>query len=95
MCDVLSVEIKKYQDDIEILEVLKPKFIRFNIDIEKELQVNNNCIHNIYDSKTNTLNEKLIIENNLEFENINKQFNSDYINLQLEYAELLYKFEAL
>ena len=90
MCDRLSVEIKKYQDDIQIGESLKPKFLRFNIDIKKILNKDQREIFNIYDENNHSLNEKLIIEHNIEFDNLDKQLENEFIKLNIERGDIIY-----
>lgn len=90
VCDRLSVEIKKYQDDIQIGESLKPKFLRFNIDIKKILNKDQREIFNIYDENNHSLNEKLIIEHNIEFDNLDKQLENEFIKLNIERGDIIY-----
>jgi len=92
ICDRLSVEIKKYQDDIIITDVLKPKFIRFNIDINKMFKKDNNILYSIVDITNNKhiINEKLIIEHNIEFNNINYQLENEFMRLKLENTDNIY-----
>ena len=95
ICDRLSVEIKKYQDNIEISEVLKPKFIRFNIDVTKTLGKDQSILYNILKKDANNnliINNKLIIEHNIEFDNKIKQIENEFIKLSLDYCDLKYKY---
>jgi transcription initiation factor TFIIIB Brf1 subunit/transcription initiation factor TFIIB len=93
ICDRLSVEIKKYQDDIIITDALKPKFIRFNIDTNKMLKKDHEIIYSVVNNKDNKIiiNEKLIVEQNIEFENKNYQIDNEYIRLKLENVDLIFK----
>ncbi len=93
ICDKLSVEIKKYQDDIDVLDVLKPKFIRFGIDIEKTMGKPLNKIYNILYEENNLykLNDKLITEHNIEIYNKDKQLDNEFIRLNLEIADIKYE----
>lgn len=96
ICEKLSVEIKNYQDDIDILEVLKPKFLRFNIDIEKTMGRPAHKIYSLIDINNNNelvINNKLIVEHNIEFNNKDKQIDNEFFILNQNYAEL--KFQTL
>lgn len=92
ICDKLSVEIKKYQDDIEILEVLKPKFLRFNIDIQKTMDKHPEKIYSlIYKSNGITeINNKLIVEHNIEYDSKNKQMDNEFYILNQNYWDIRY-----
>ena len=92
-CERLAVEIKKYQDIIELSEDLKPKFIRFNIDMKKSLEKDDFIIYNILDiTKSDiNLNNKLIIEHELEIDNKMKQLDNEYIKLNINFVNDLYK----
>lgn len=92
ICDKLSVEIKKYQDDIEILEVLKSKFLRFNIDIEKTMNKPSGKIFSLIkkDDGIIKINNKLIVEHNIEYDSINKQFDNEFFLLNQNFIELKY-----
>ncbi len=92
ICDKLSVEIKKYQDDIDIGEELKSKFIRFGIDIEKTMGKKPDKIYGIVneiDGKI-IINERLIVQHNIEFNNIDKQMDNEFTRLNLELADIKY-----
>lgn len=94
ICDKLSVEIKKYQDDIDIDEILKPKFIRFGINTEKTMGKSLDKIYNvIYEDFNGTiqLNDKLITEHNIEIDNKDKQLDNDFTRLNLEIADIKYE----
>ncbi len=92
ICDKLSVEIKKYQDDINILEELKSKFIRFGINTEKTMKKPIDDLYRIVDEKEgkSIINEKLIVEHNIELNNIDKQMDNEFIRLNLELADIKY-----
>jgi hypothetical protein len=47
ICNRLAVEIKKYQDQIELPDEIRAKFVRFNIDTHKALNCDSNVIFNI------------------------------------------------
>ncbi len=93
ICDKLSVEIKKYQDDIDIIEELKPKFIRFGIDVEKTLGKSLDKIYTVLyeEDSIYKINDKLITEHNIEIDNKDKQIDNEFTRLNLEIADL--KFE--
>ena len=97
ICDKLSVEIKKYQDDIEILEILKPKFLRFNIDVEKTMGKSANNIYSLLDDSSNELviNNKLIVEHNIEFNNKDKEIDNEFFILNQNYADLKFKYTQI
>lgn len=91
ICDRLSAEIKKYQDDITISDELKPKFIRFNIDIDKILKKKNNICSLIDNNDKYIINNKLLIEYQMEFFNKNVQMMNEIIKLKLDYSDIMYK----
>ena len=86
VCDILHKEVKNYQDNILINEELKPKFIRFGINTNQK-----NKIFNIYNKETHSINEKLLIEHNIEFNNIDKQIMNQFIELNTEYINIRFK----
>lgn len=89
ICDQLNKEIIKYQEEIEIADELKPKFIRFGINIdEKDITKNPFSIFNF---KTNKINNKLIVEHEIEFINMNYQIEAEYMRLQLNFVDDIYK----
>lgn len=92
-CERLSVEIKKYQNQIEITEELKPKFIRFNIDMKKSLEKDDSLVYNVLENKNNfiELNNKLIIEHDLEIDNKMKQLDNEFIKLNMNFTSDLYQ----
>ena len=94
ICNRLEVEIKKYQDKIELSETLKSKFIRFDIDIEKTMGLKQNELYNIVDyteeGKIN-INNKLIIEHDIEMDSRMKQIENQFIKINLEMTENTYK----
>jgi len=91
ICDRLSIEIKKYQDDITISDELKPKFIRFNIDIDKILKKKNNICSLIDNNDKNIINNKLLIEYQMEFFNKNVQMMNEIIKIKLDHSDIMYK----
>lgn len=92
ICDKLSVEIKKYQDDIEILEVLKPKFLRFDININKTMGKSTEKIYSLVKKENGIIkiNDKLIVEHNIEFESKDKQFENELFLLNQNYVDTKY-----
>ena len=89
MCEQLHKEIIKYQEDIHINNELKVKFIRFGVNIN-----NLNCAENslsIYNYNTFEFNEKLIVEHNIEFLNKYYQIEAEYMRLQLNFVDDMYK----
>ncbi len=93
ICEKLSIEIKKYQDDIDIIEELKPKFVRFNIDIESTMNKKPESIYGILEEKQGKIkiNEKLMAEHFIEFDNKNKQIENEFIRLSIENVDIKYK----
>lgn len=96
ICNQLNKEIIKYQEDIKIDEKLKPKFIRFGINIDNIIKNSNddisNNVFNIYDIDTNSINEKLIIEHTIELSNKNYQIDNEFIRMNINYIDTMYKF---
>jgi len=97
ICDRLSVEIKKYQDDVIITDELKPKFIRFNIDINKMLKKDNSIIYSILSKKNDKIvvNDKLIVEHDIELSNKNYQIDNEYMRLKLENIDIQFNSLSL
>ena len=94
MCDKLSIEIKKYQDSIDLTPELKPKFMRFNIDIKECMNKDQNYIYNILEKDSNNnyvFNNKTIIEHNFEIDYKMKQIDNEYIRLNMNFIDDLYK----
>jgi hypothetical protein len=77
------------------LKELKPKFIRFGIDIKKSIEKYDDTI--MYDIlKKNSdniysLNDKLIIEHELEIDNKMKQIDNEFIKLSMNFNDDYYK----
>lgn len=95
ICNRLSVEIKKYQNEISISEFLKPKFIRFNINI---LNYNNRQLFNILnisDDGIILINEHLIVEHSIEIDNKIKSIDNEFIKLNLDFTDELYSLTKL
>ena len=89
ICEQLNKEIVKYQEDIEISDELKPKFIRFGVNIDcTDVTLNP---FSIYNYKTYTFNDKLITEHNIEFINKNYQIEAEYMRLQLNFVDDMFK----
>jgi hypothetical protein len=89
MCDYLNLQIQKYQEEIELSDELKPKFIRFGINLDcKDLKKNPLSIYNF---EKNTFNERLIVEHEIELINKNYQIEAEYMRLQLNFTDYLYK----
>lgn len=94
MCEQLSVEIKKYQDNIELTEELKPKFMRFNININECFGKDQKYIYNVLeidDNKNYIFNNNTIINHNLEIDYKMKQIDNEYIRLNMNFVDDLYK----
>jgi transcription initiation factor TFIIIB Brf1 subunit/transcription initiation factor TFIIB len=89
ICEQLNKEILKYQEDIEITDELKPKFIRFGVNIDCLNSLDNPF--SIYNPKICEFNEKLIVEHDIEFINKNYQLEAEYMRLQLNFVEDVYK----
>jgi transcription initiation factor TFIIIB Brf1 subunit/transcription initiation factor TFIIB len=89
ICNQLNKEIIKYQENIEITNELKPKFIRFGVNID-EKNIDKNPF-SIYNSLTNVINNKLIVEHNIEFINKYYQLEAEYMRLQLNFVDNMYK----
>ena len=95
LCNRLSMEIKKYQDNIELPNKLKSKFIRFNIDINKtfDSDYDNLLLYNILelDSDENYyFNIKLIVEHSYEIDNKIKQLDNEFIRLNINFIDDIY-----
>lgn len=93
LCDRLSIEIKKYQDKIDLIEELKPKFFRFNIDMKKSLNINYESIYNILYINNNKyeINNKLIVEHSIEIRNKEYQLQNEYLKLKLNFNSDVYE----
>lgn len=94
ICDRLSIEIKNYQDQIILIEELKPRFIRFNIDMKKSINKSYNSIFNILNNQENNeydLNDKLIVEHSLEIDNKMNQLDNEFVKLKLNFNSDLYE----
>jgi hypothetical protein len=87
ICNKLDKAICEYQERITLSTDVKGKFIRFNVIPEDNLSI----LFSIYDEKTNTINDKLIIEHDIEFTNKNHQIDAIYIRLQLDFIDDIYK----
>lgn len=92
ICNRLSVEIKKYQDNIDLPDELKSKFLRFNIDTNKSLNKDSDIIYNIIKKSDNgyIIDNKLIIEHNIEINNKMIQLDNEFIRLNMKFADELY-----
>jgi transcription initiation factor TFIIB len=100
LCDRLSIEIKKYQDNIELTDELKIKFIRFNIDVSKTFDsyVNLSSLFNIIKIDKNNnyyINEGLIVEHTIEIDNKLKQTENEFIKLSINFTNDLYELNLL
>jgi transcription initiation factor TFIIB len=93
ICEKLSVEIKKYQDDIEILEVLKPKFLRFNIDIQKTMGKPAEKIYSLVykENGITQINYELIAEHKIEYDSKDKQYDNEFHMINENYMEIKYE----
>ena len=83
ICDKLGIEINNYKEKVEIFDYLKPKFVRFGIDLKNTL--------NVYNSETKLINEDLILNHSYEVDTKNKQIENAYIRITLEHIDKLYK----
>jgi hypothetical protein len=100
LCDRLSIEIKKYQDNIELTDELKIKFIRFNIDVSKTFDsyINLSSLFNIIKIDKNNnyyINEGLIVEHTIEIDNKLKQTENEFIKLSINFTNDLYELNLL
>lgn len=100
LCDRLSVEIVKYQENIVLTDKLKTQFIRFNIDIEKTFdpKYNTNTLFNVMitDSDGNCkINNELIIEHTIEINDMLRRTENEFIKLNLNFTEDLYQMNIL
>lgn len=96
LCDRLSIEIKKYQENIELTDELKIKFIRFNIDIGKtfDSKYNSSSLFNILSIDENNIcniNNKLIVEHTIEIDNKIKQVENEFIKLNINFTNDLFQ----
>lgn len=89
ICDKLNKEIIKYKENIELTNNLKPKFLRFNININSKNSSEDP--YSIYDEKNKVLNEKLIAEHTIELYDQHYRFVSAYTNLQMINFVNIYK----
>lgn len=94
ICDKLCIEIKKYQDIIEITPILKPKFIRFNIDTSS-LKISKTDLYSILKLPLNKnsimlYDEQMVLDHTIEIFNQNKQIENNYLQLKLNFTEMIY-----
>lgn len=93
LCDRLSLEIIKYQNQIDLPNKLKSKFIRFNIDTMKALSKPKDILYSILvkdDVGNYYIDDKLIVEHNIEIDNKIKQLDNERIRLNINYTEDVY-----
>lgn len=93
ICNRLSVEIKNYQNNINLADELKSKFVRFNIDTQKSLGKDSDTIYNILKKDNEDkyqIDNKLIIEHNIEIDNKMKQIDNEFIRLKMTFADELH-----
>ncbi len=100
LCNRLSIEIKKYQDNIELTDELKIKFIRFNIDVNKtfDSSVNLSSLFNILKIDSNNIyhiNDGLIVEHTIEIDNKLKQVENEFIKLNINFVDDIYHLKPL
>ena len=95
LCDRLSIEIKKYQNTIELTDELKIKFIRFNIDIKK--MFNSDYVpftlFNILEIDKNNIcqiNLRLMVEHTIEIDDKLKQIENEFMKLNINFTNDLY-----
>ena len=93
LCNRLSIEIKKYQDSIDLEDELKSKFVRFNIDTKKSLNKDYHVIYNILKKNNShyTIDNKLINEHSMEIHNKMIQIDNEFIRLKLTFNDELYE----
>ena len=96
LCDRLSIEIKKYQDNIELTDQLKIKFIRFNIDVNKifNSSIDSTSLFNILKIDENNIchiNDRLITEHTIEIDNKLKQIENEFLKLNMFFTNDLYE----
>ena len=96
LCDRLSIEIKKYQDNIELTDELKIKFIRFNIDVSKtfDSSIDLSLLFNILKIDENNIyhiNDGLIVEHTIEIDNKLKQIENEFLKLSINFTNDLYQ----
>lgn len=85
----INEEILKYQDNIKISNEIKPKFIRFGVNVySKNLDENP---FSVYDEKNNFLNIDLIHEHSNEFRIKNMQIETTHLIQQLKFTEDIHK----
>ena len=98
ICNRLGEEIKKYQSKISITEILKPKFIRFNIDIESALNTKHDIVYNILENDVITneysINDKLIVEHSIEIDNKTNQIDNEFLKLNINFIDDMYKHQC-
>jgi transcription initiation factor TFIIB len=92
LCNRLSIEIKKYQDNVNLADELKSKFVRFNIDTNKSLNKDSDIIYNILkkDNGSYKIDNKLIIEHNMEIDNKMIQLDNEFIRLKMTFNDELH-----
>lgn len=100
LCNRLSIEIKKYQDNIELTDELKIKFIRFNIDVNKtfDSSIDLSSLFNILKIDNNNIyhiNDGLIVEHTIEIDNKLKQVENEFVKLNINYIDELFHLEKL
>ncbi len=83
ICDKLGVEINRYKEEVEVFDYLKPRFIRFNIDLKDKF--------NAYDRERKEFNQKLLYSHTYEIDTKNKQIDNEYIKNNLDHVDKLYK----
>lgn len=96
LCDRLSLEINKYQNNIELNDELKIKFIRFNIDIQQTFdnKYNQSSLYNILLIDQNDIyeiNNQLITHHTIEIDYKLKQTENEFIKLNLNFVDDLYQ----
>jgi len=83
ICDKLGIEINNYKEKVEVFDYLKPKFVRFGIDLKNNL--------NALNKETNLFNEDLLLNHTYEIDIKNKQIENEYIRINLEHIDKLYE----
>jgi transcription initiation factor TFIIB len=83
VCNKLGSYIRNYQENIFMNENLKPKFIRFDINVDNKFD--------IYDKINKNINNRLILKHSIEIDNKLKFIENDFIRTQINFTEFLFK----
>ena len=83
VCNKLGSYIRNYQENIFMNENLKPKFIRFDINVDNKFD--------IYDKINKNINNRLILKHSIEIDNKLKFIENDFIRTRINFTEFLFK----